>query len=198
MLKEIVLASNNQGKIAEFNNIFSELGITIKSLAEFGDMPDIVEDGSTFEENAKKKAETIKNIINIPVIADDSGLMVDYLNGEPGIYSARFAGEEKNDEKNNQKLLSLLEGVNFENRKARFVCAIALAIPNRETIITRGICEGYIGQEFMGSNGFGYDPLFYLPEYDKTMAEIEAKLKNNISHRSKALKELIKVIDYHF
>ncbi len=191
MLKEVVVASKNQGKIKEFSIMLSELGIKVRSMDEFENIPNVVEDGETFEENAIKKAEEICNIINLPVIADDSGLMVDALNGEPGIYSARYAGNEKDDKKNNEKLLASLKNVEVDKRTARFVCVIALAVPGKETIITKGICEGIIGFNLKGDNGFGYDPLFYLPKYDKTMAEISIDLKNSISHRSKALKGLV-------
>ncbi len=191
MIKEVVIASRNKGKIAEFSLLLSELGIKIRSMDEFKDIPDVVENGETFEENAIKKAEQICNIINLPVIADDSGLMVDILDGEPGIYSARYAGADKNDNKNNEKLLESLRGIGLDKRTARFVCVMVLAIPDKNMIITKGICEGLIGFNLKGSGGFGYDPLFYLPEYDKTMAEISMDLKNSISHRSKALQGLV-------
>ncbi|OEF99993.1 non-canonical purine NTP pyrophosphatase [Vulcanibacillus modesticaldus] len=194
MFKEVIVATKNQGKLKEFSKMLGDLGINVRSLTDFDDVPEIVEDGETFEENARKKAEFIKNLYNLPTIADDSGLMVDILDGKPGIYSARFAGEEKNDQKNMEKLLSLLQDVEIKERTARFVSAIALAIPGEETIIVRGTCEGLISYEPRGKNGFGYDPIFYLPQYDKTMAEITPELKNQISHRSNALKELLRVI----
>ncbi len=191
MLKEVVIATKNQGKRKEFASMLNKLGIQVRSLVEFPEVPEVIEDGTSFEENAKKKAETISEYLKLPVIADDSGLMVDALNGEPGIYSARFAGEEQDDQKNNQKLLLLLKEIEKEERAAQFVSAIAFAIPGKSTIIVRGTLKGLIMTESKGSNGFGYDPLFYLPEFDKTMAEISPELKNKISHRAKALAELL-------
>lgn len=195
MLKEIVIASRNKGKLREFSSILVGSGITIRSLNDFEGIEDVIEDGNSFEENARKKAEVISQIINLPVLADDSGLVVDALDGEPGIYSARFAGEEKDDKKNNEKLLICLEDLELEQRTARFVCVLALAFPESDTIIVKGTCEGLINYEPKGNNGFGYDPLFYLPEYKQTMAELNPELKNKISHRSKALKELVNILN---
>ncbi|MGD9677438.1 MAG: XTP/dITP diphosphatase [Vulcanibacillus sp.] len=194
MFKEIVIASRNKGKLDEFKSIFSSLGVTIKSLDDYLEIADVVEDGHTFGENACKKAETISRLINLPVLADDSGLVVDALDGKPGIYSARYAGEEKDDRKNNEKLLNSLEGVDLKRRTARYICALALSVPKSNTIIIKGTCEGLIGLEAKGSNGFGYDPLFYLPDYNQTMAEISPKLKNIISHRAVALNEMVAVL----
>lgn len=195
MMNEIVVATHNKGKLSEFRKLLEELNITVKALTEFEDIAEVEEDGNTFEENAIKKAETIRDILHLPVIADDSGLAVDYLNGEPGIYSARYAGPEKDDNKNIEKLLVQLTGVEKSDRTAQFVSAIALAIPNKPTIVVKGTVKGIIGFEAKGSNGFGYDPIFYLPDYDKIMAEIPPELKNKISHRARAMENLRKAID---
>ena len=195
MLKEVVIATLNEGKLKEFKSLLGQLGIEVHSLDEFKNIPDVEETGKTFEENAKIKAEFIRDLLNIPVIADDSGLVVDALNGQPGIYSARFAGVEKNDQKNNEKLLALLQGVEPSKRTARFISTIALALPKEQTIVVRGTVEGIIGYELKGSNGFGYDPLFFLQEYQKTMAEISPDLKNKISHRARAMQELVQIIN---
>ena len=152
---------------------------------------DIEEYGSTFEENALIKAREVHKITGELVMADDSGLEVDFLNGAPGIYSSRFAGEGASDADRNNKLLQLLENVPFENRKARFVCAIAVILPDGSHFTVRGTFEGYIGLEPIGENGFGYDPLFYVPEYDKTAAQLEPSQKHEISHRGKALKLML-------
>lgn len=198
MLDDVIIATKNQGKLEEFARMLSKLGIKARSLAAFDPVPEVEEDGDTFEENAKKKAVFYRNLLNLPVIADDSGLMVDVLNGKPGIYSARFAGEEKNDQKNNEKLLHLLEGIEEEKRTAKFVSVIAFALPGESTITVRGECEGNIGFTPEGNNGFGYDPLFYLPDYKKNMAEISPELKNQISHRAKALQKLMEELNYRF
>lgn len=189
-MKTIIVATNNKGKAREFAEMFEPKGYQIKTLADYPDIGDIEENGKTFEENAIIKAETVSQKTGQMVIADDSGLVIDYLNGAPGIYSARYAGEEKNDEANIQKVLMELEGVPFEERSARFVCALALAIPGKKTITVTGTCEGRILTEKRGSNGFGYDPIFFVREKGKTMAELEPSEKNEISHRANALKKL--------
>jgi len=194
MIEQVVIATTNKGKLKEFSSLLSQLNISVQSIAEFDNIPEVIEDGDTFEANARKKAETIRDVLNLPVIADDSGLMVDALNGRPGIYSARYAGEEHDDQKNNQKLLQELAGVSDKKRTAKFVSVIALAIPNQPTILARGECHGLITFEPIGKNGFGYDPLFYLPDFEQTMAQIEPEQKNNISHRANALKSLQKLI----
>lgn len=198
MFKEVVVATKNQGKLKEFIKMFKELNIAVRSLNEFENIPDIEETGKTFEENARIKAEYIRDLLNLPTVADDSGLMVDYLNGQPGIYSARFAGEDKNDKINNEKLLSMLVGVDEAKRTAKFVSAIAIAVPNEETVIAKGTVSGVISLTPKGNNGFGYDPLFYLPEYQKTMAELTPEQKNKISHRANALENLRKKIHKYF
>ncbi|MFC0187977.1 XTP/dITP diphosphatase [Fictibacillus aquaticus] len=187
-MNTIVIATKNIGKIKEFQTMLEPEGFQILSLLDFESITDVEETGTTFEENAKLKAETICELIQKPVIADDSGLEVDALNGEPGVYSARYAGAAKNDDMNIDKLLKELEGT--ENRSARFVCALAVAIPDKPSSVFRGTCEGEIALMRSGSNGFGYDPVFYLPDKKKTMAELEKEEKNKISHRAAALKHL--------
>nr|WP_253264079.1 XTP/dITP diphosphatase [Geobacillus sp. DSP4a] len=170
--------------------MFAKRGIDVKSLLDFPDVPDVEETGSTFAENARLKAEAISRRFGCPVIADDSGLVVDALGGRPGVYSARYAGEDKNDARNIAKLLHELEGVPMEQRTARFHCALAVAIPGRPTAVVEAACEGYIAEAPRGEGGFGYDPVFYLPEKGKTMAELTPEEKNEISHRAKALAKL--------
>ncbi|MGJ9383016.1 non-canonical purine NTP pyrophosphatase [Salipaludibacillus neizhouensis] len=186
-MKEIFIATRNSGKVKEFEAFFQERGLQVKSLLDLPDEIDVVEDGKTFEDNAIKKAETIGKRIGMPVLADDSGLEVDALQGAPGIYSARFAGPKKDDGENNQKLLRELENVRDEDRTARFVCALAIFFPNGKVQTVRGTCEGKIGYELMGAHGFGYDPLFKIPNSEQTMAQLEKHEKNKISHRAKAL-----------
>jgi XTP/dITP diphosphohydrolase len=185
--RKIVIATRNQGKGREFEKLLTPLGFEIEDLSSYTDLPDVIEDGTTFEENAIKKAVEIQKQIGKLVLADDSGLCVDYLDGAPGVYSARYAGEPSNDLCNNEKLMLALENVPMEQRDARFVCVLALAIPGQEPWIVRGECQGKIAKEPVGSNGFGYDPLFYLPQFGKTMAQLLPEQKNEISHRAKAL-----------
>ena len=195
-MKKIILASNNSHKIGEIREILKDLDVEIRSLKDEDINIDVVEDGKTFEENAKKKAVEIANYLkdkgkkDFIVMADDSGLEVDYLNGEPGIYSARYAGEHGNDEANNKKLLEKLKGVDRKDRKGRFVCVIALQDSNGEYISIRGEVEGIIQEEISGKGGFGYDPLFYYEPLKKTFSEISAEEKNSVSHRGRALKKL--------
>ncbi|WP_088103746.1 XTP/dITP diphosphatase [Halalkalibacter urbisdiaboli] len=191
MEKEVIVATKNKGKVKEFSQLLSKEGVVVKSLLDYPEIPDIIEDGQTFTENAAKKAETIAEKFNSTVIADDSGLIVDALGGKPGVFSARYAGEEKDDIANMEKVLNQLLDLPDSDRTARFYCAIAVAIPNSETRIYEGACEGYITREPRGKNGFGYDPIMYIPEKEKTMAELAADEKNKISHRSKALKALL-------
>jgi XTP/dITP diphosphohydrolase len=188
MLREIFIASNNKGKIEEFRAFFSAKDIAVRSLQDLPEEIDVVEDGETFEANAEKKAQEIGRKFNIAVLADDSGLEVDALNGAPGIYSARYAGAEKNDKANNEKLLQELAGE--EGRTARFVCALAVYDPERGIKTVRGTVEGEIGKKAHGTNGFGYDPLFYVTEKGCFMAELNREEKNVISHRARALREL--------
>ncbi|KAF0994256.1 XTP/dITP diphosphatase [Geobacillus sp. TFV-3] len=189
-MKEIVIATKNAGKAREFAALFAKRGIRVKSLLDFPDVPDVEETGSTFAENAILKAEAVLQRLQRPVIADDSGLAVDALGGRPGVHSARYAGEDKNDARNIAKLLRELDGVPMEQRTARFHCALAVAIPGRPTAVVEATCDGYIAEAPRGEGGFGYDPVFYLPERGKTMAELTSEEKNEISHRAKALAKL--------
>jgi XTP/dITP diphosphohydrolase len=186
----LVLATRNQGKIREIEKTLDLPLLEIRSLQDFPDLPEVVEDGRTFLENAFKKAQACTQATGRPALADDSGLEVDCLNGAPGIYSARFSGAEATDEANNRKLLSLLEGIPEERRTARFVCRIVLYLSEGKWIQTEGLCPGIIAPRPQGEHGFGYDPIFYLPEFNKTMAEIPLEEKNRISHRAQALRKI--------
>lgn len=191
MLKQILIATKNKGKIKEFESFFLKFGIEVLSLYDLDeDFPDIEETGATFEENAAIKAEEIAKLLNKAVLADDSGLMVDALDGAPGIYSARYAGEGKSDAANNEKLLKELASVSEEDRTAKFVCTLAIARPNEKTIFKTGYCHGEIALSLEGEHGFGYDPLFIPKGYNQTMAELSPEEKNKISHRSEAIKQL--------
>lgn len=191
----VVAASRNRHKIEEIDAITKKFGMHIISRDEAG-VPDIeiTEDGQTFEDNSLKKAREIMKLCGQITIADDSGLMVDCLNGAPGVYSARFAGEDGNDEKNNQKLLMLLEGVPEEKRTAEFVSVITMVYPDGNIITARGECRGRIITEPAGDNGFGYDPLFVPDGYDRTFAQLTAEEKNSVSHRAAALEKLKKLL----
>ena len=199
MINRIVFATGNEGKMAEIRAILSDLGIPVLSMKEAGVTADIVEDGKTFQENADIKAEAIMKLTGDVVLADDSGLEIDYLNGEPGIYSARYMGEDTSYDKKNRNLIERLEGVPDEKRTARFVCAISAALPDGTLLHSRGTIEGIIGYESKGENGFGYDPIFFLPEYQCTTAELSPEKKNELSHRGKALRmmkeKLMEAID---
>lgn len=199
-MKRLILASNNKKKIKEMKEILKELDVEVKSLENENINIDVVEDGKTFEENAKKKAKEIYEFLlkrgdkNFIVLADDSGLAVDYLNGEPGIYSARYAGEHGNDTKNNDKLLKKLCGVHKENRGAKFICQLAMFTDQGEYFKVTGDVRGHIIEELHGEGGFGYDPLFFYDPLDRTFAQLTSNEKNEISHRGVALKELKKII----
>lgn len=195
MMKEVIIATKNPGKAKEFEHIFAARGIEVRTLLDFPEIPEVEETGLTFEENAILKAEAVSQALGKMVIGDDSGLMVDALEGRPGIYSARYAGEPKNDQNNTEKVLSELKGLPEEKRSARFYCALAVAVPDQETITVSGTCEGRILEERRGSNGFGYDPVFYVPEKGYAMAELSSDEKNKISHRANALKKLDVVLD---
>jgi XTP/dITP diphosphohydrolase len=188
---KIILASKNQDKIREIGKILRRSKRTLITCNDI-DIPEVEETGSTFVENAILKARSASLITGLAAIADDSGIEVDYLNGQPGIKSARYSGENATNESNNFKLLKALDGVPYENRKACYRCVIVyMRFPDDPfPVITSGSWEGYITEKLIGSNGFGYDPLFYLPKYDKTSAQISSSLKNKISHRAKALKKL--------
>lgn len=195
----LIVATRNQGKVKEFSHAFAAFGTSVKSMYDYPELPDVVEDGATFAENAYKKAKAVGDALGLPVLADDSGLCVDALNGEPGVYSARYAGEHGNDQENNNKLLAELEklklGEDTEQpllSTARFVCALVLYDPASGTKIeTEGTVEGWITSEPAGCGGFGYDPLFYLPSHEKTMAELSVEEKQEISHRGAALRQLV-------
>ncbi len=195
---KFIAATGNRGKLKEIKEILFGLPFEVVSMGEAGFYKEIEETGSTFEENAIIKAKAISEITNEIVMADDSGLEVDFLNGAPGIYSSRFAGEGAGDGDRNAKLLGLLEGVSFEKRSARFVCAIAVVFPDGRSFTVRGTCEGFIGNKPAGNNGFGYDPLFYVPEYQMTVAEMDDKTKNSISHRGNALRKMVEELNAHF
>ena len=188
---KIILASKNQDKIREIGKILESSKRTLVTCNDI-DIPEVEETGSTFVENAILKARSASLITGLAAIADDSGIEVDYLNAQPGIKSARYSGENATNESNNFKLLKALDGVPYEKRKACYRCVIVyMRFPDDPfPVITSGSWEGYITEQLIGSNGFGYDPLFYLPEYDKTSAQISSSLKNKISHRAKALKKL--------
>lgn len=188
--RRIIFATGNQGKMREIKMILADLDVEVLSLKEAGIEADIVEDGATFEENAVIKAKTIMEMTGDIVLADDSGLEIDYLNKEPGIYSARYMGEDTSYDIKNNNLIGRLNGVPDEERTARFVCVIAAAFPNGDILSTKGTIEGIIGYEIKGSNGFGYDPIFYLPQYQCTTAELDMELKNELSHRGKALRAM--------
>lgn len=186
-MSRIVFATGNEGKMREIRDILADMETEVVSMKEVGICADIEENGATFEENAVIKAQAIAAMTNDIVLADDSGLEVDYLNKEPGIYSARYLGEDIPYAIKNQAILERLEGVPKELRSARFVCAIAAVLPDKEVIVVRETIEGYIGFEVAGCNGFGYDPIFYMDELGCSTAEIPEEEKNLISHRGKAL-----------
>lgn len=190
-MKKIVIGSGNQHKIEEIKAFFADLDFDFEGLDPELDLPEVIEDGKSYKENALKKARQRARELNQIVLADDSGLSVDYLDGAPGIYSARFGGEDLNDQEKYLKVLKLLKGQPDSKRKAAFVSVIALVDPfNNLEITVEGRCEGIIAEEPAGENGFGYDPIFYLPEYGKTMAQISQEEKNKISHRGRALQKM--------
>jgi len=186
-LDKIIFATGNKGKIKEIQMILADLGVEVITMKDAGIVIDIEENGRTYEENALIKARAVAEHTDAIVMADDSGLEIDYLNNEPGIYSARYMGEDTSYTIKNANLIERLNGVPDEERTARFVCAIAAVLPNGKEITTRGIIEGRIGYEEKGSNGFGYDPIFYVPRFGKTTAELSEEEKNQVSHRGNAL-----------
>lgn len=188
MFNLVVLATTNQNKVKEFKQFVSGFPIEVKSLADFGPLPEAVEDGLTFDENAYKKARHYAKVLGIPAIADDSGLVVEALSGAPGVYSARYAGDDASDRQNCEKLLKHMEGVT--NRKASFVCVLSIAVPSGPALTYEATCDGIILTEPRGSNGFGYDPLFYYEPLNRTFAELSVEEKNTVSHRGKVLAEL--------
>ncbi|WP_203361568.1 XTP/dITP diphosphatase [Bacillus sp. REN10] len=186
----VIIATKNKGKAKEFAEMFASFGLDVETLLDHPEFADIEETGETFEENAILKAEAICKLTGRLVIADDSGLIIDALDGRPGVYSARYAGEEKSDEANIQKVLDELRDIPNEKRTARFYCALAIAMPGKETTTVAGTCEGRMTKEKQGTNGFGYDPIFYVERFGATMADLAPETKNSISHRGQALKKL--------
>lgn len=187
-MTKIIFATKNKGKIKEINAIMSDMNVEVISMEEAGINVDVVEDGTTFQENAIKKACEIMEISGFITMADDSGLEIDYLDKAPGVYSARYMGEDTPYNIKNSKILDIMKDVPEEKRTARFVSVIATAIPGGKIITTKGTIEGIIGHEIKGENGFGYDPIFFVPEYGMTTAEMAPEQKNSISHRGKALR----------
>lgn len=187
MVSMIVLATRNANKVREFREILKDFQVELKSLDDFGPIPEAIEDGETFDDNAYKKALHTAKILGIPAIADDSGLVVDALDGAPGVYSARYAGDNATDDENCAKLLKEMEGKT--DRTAHFKCVLSIAVPSGPALTYEGSCTGTILEEKRGENGFGYDPLFYFEEFGKTFAELDAAQKNSVSHRGKALTE---------
>lgn len=188
MANKIIFATGNQNKMREIREIYQDLDYEILSMKEAGIELDIVEDGTTFEENALIKAKAVAQCCDAVVLADDSGLEIDYLNKEPGVYSARYMGEDTSYEIKNANLIQRLEGVPKEQRTARFVCAVAAVFPDGTHKVVRGTIEGYIGYEPQGEHGFGYDPIFYVDAYGCSTASLEPEEKNRISHRGNALR----------
>ena len=201
MTKKIVFATGNAGKVKEIRMILADLGMEVLSMKEAGIRLDIEEDGTTYEENALIKARAVAAHTDAIVMADDSGLEVDALNKEPGVYSARYLGEDTPYSIKNAEIIKRLEGLEGEQRSARFVCAIAAVFPDKSEVTTRATIEGQIGFEEKGTNGFGYGPIFYVPEFGKTTAELTEEEKNQVSHRGKALelmkKELMRYEESH-
>lgn len=194
-MKQLIIATKNKGKVREFDAILAPLGYEVRSLLDYPDAIDVEETGSTFEENAILKAESISEQYKMLTIADDSGLAIDCLNGEPGVYSARYAGSQKNDQDNIVKVLEKLKDIENKNeRTARFICALAISLPGHKTQTVIGTCEGYITTEQKGEGGFGYDPIFAVKNSNKTMAELTKEEKNQISHRADALRKITKLL----
>ena len=193
-MKSVLIATKNKGKIKEFERFFSKFGYQVQSLLDYDKTMEIEETGTTFEENALIKARTLAKLTKQDVISDDSGLEVSILDGEPGIYSARYSGIDHDDEANNSKLMKKLENTPIEKRGAQFVCALAFVTKDLKETVVRGTCQGVIAFRKQGNNGFGYDPLFYIPRLDKTLAQLTPSEKEAISHRGDALKQLEKVL----
>lgn len=193
MKQILVLASTNKGKTRELKERLQGYPVDIKNLSDFGPIPEVIEDGETFDDNAYKKASFTARVLGYPALADDSGLCVEALDGAPGVYSARYAGENATDRDNVDKLLEVME--NQENRKAAFECVISIAVPTGAALTYEGRCEGILTREPAGNNGFGYDPLFFFPELNKTFAQLSMDEKAQVSHRGKALKEITQEMD---
>ena len=193
-MKKIIFATGNKDKMREIREIMADVDVEVISMKEAGIFVDVVEDGATFEENALIKTRAIAEHTDAIVLADDSGLEIDYLDKAPGVYSARFMGEDTSYDIKNQALIDKLDGVPKEERTARFVCAIAAVLPNKEELVVRETMEGYIGYEAEGENGFGYDPIFYLDEFGCSSAALSREQKNEISHRGKALRAMKEIL----
>jgi XTP/dITP diphosphohydrolase len=193
MFSVLVIATRNKNKVREFRELLADMRFEIRSLDDFGPIPEAIEDGATFEENAYKKALHTAKILGLPALADDSGLMVEALGGAPGVYSARYAGDKASDDDNCQKLLREMAGKT--DRRAAFHCALSIAVPSGPALTYEARCEGLLLEEKRGANGFGYDPLFLFPEFGKTFAELDSAEKHRVSHRGKALAELKAEID---
>lgn len=196
--KTIIIATKNEGKAKEFKQMLEPKGYYIKTLLDYPEIEDVKETGYTFEDNARIKAETISELLQTAVLADDSGLCIDALDGAPGVFSARFSGEEKNDARNNAKVLAMLGEMTDVDRSAHFHCTLVLSKPGKESLVVEGKFQGEIAQFPQGDSGFGYDPIFFLPELGKSVAELSEDEKNTISHRALALKELDKQISEWF
>lgn len=197
-MNKIIFATGNKDKMREIREIMADLDVEILSMKEAGINVDIEENGKTFEENATIKASAIAEHTDAIVLADDSGLEVDYMNKEPGVFSARWMGEDTSYDIKNQAIIDRLEGVEKEKRTARFVCAIAAVLPNKEVLISRETMEGTIGWKAEGENGFGYDPIFFPDGYDCSSAALSREAKNDISHRGKALRDMRKQLEKYF
>src|SRR4029077_19301229 len=199
MIRELMLATRNRDKVKELVALLGDLGVTIHTLDEFPDAPDVVEDGDTCEANAVKKARAIAEYTCLPAVADDTGLEVDALGGRPGVYAARYAGEHATYEANCRKLLLELTGVSPAQRTARFLTVAAIALPSGKVRMAQGVLNGVIAEEASGTSGFGYDPVFFVPELGKTLAQLSADQKNTISHRAKAFtqaKDLLHELEF--
>lgn len=197
-MSKLLLATRNQHKKTELQQILNDLNIAVLTFQDINDLPEIEEDGETFEENARKKSRVTAFATGLVTLADDSGLMVDFLDGQPGIYSARFAGREANDQMNNEKLLELMKNVPESKRTARFICVIAVSDYKGNTELVKGSCEGKIALRPSGNGGFGYDPLFIPDGFKETFAELQPDIKNRISHRGKALAQVKPIIAKYF
>ncbi|MBU0462769.1 MAG: XTP/dITP diphosphatase [Proteobacteria bacterium] len=193
MKQIIVLATTNKGKTREIKRLLNGFPIDIKNLADFGPIPEVIEDGETFDDNAYKKASFTAKVLGYPAMADDSGLCVEALDGAPGVHSARYAGKNATDADNVKKMLDNLKGQ--ENRNAAFKCVISIAVPTGAALTYEGECKGILTKKPIGDNGFGYDPLFFYPEFNKTFAQLTIEEKGRVSHRGKALKDLAEEMD---
>jgi len=192
-LLALVVATRNRGKTAEIKDLLKDFDVTIKNLDDFGPIPEVEEDGDTFDENAYKKASFAARVLGLPALADDSGLLVEALGGAPGVHSARYAGKNATDEERYTRLLQAMK--DQANRRAAFECVISIAVPTGPALTYEARCEGLIAEQAAGSNGFGYDPVFYYPPLNKTFAELTLREKSRVSHRGKALAELQKEFD---